>query len=204
MLQVIDAVLTSGDERLLEAEILGGLWAPGPSFEMTKGLSNWLAAAIVVVCLPLSATAAPDVVIVSRIGSGPWHNANGVMVASSVADLHSDNVNLTKETQTNESGGVVNGRGDDPNRHDILTGSNLDGTVYPAGDGYDNCGNWTGNGEGSTRVGHHDRIGGGENNTSWNSAHPSRGCGQSDLQGTGGDGLFYCFGSAGMEQPAKP
>jgi hypothetical protein len=139
-----------------------------------------------------------------RIGEGPWHNANGTMVASSVADLHSEEVNLTKETQVTENGEVVNGRGDQPNRHDILTGSNLDGTVYQAGDGYDNCSNWTGHGEGSTRVGHHDRNGGGQNPTSWNSAHSSRGCSQEDLQGTGGDGLFYCFGTVGMEQPPKP
>jgi len=111
---------------------------------------------------------------------------------------HSDHVNLTKETQLDEDGNVVNGRGDSPNRHDILTGSNLDGTVYMGGDAHDNCGNFTSSaGEGSTRVGHHDRTGGGENPESWNSAHGSRGCGQADLQGTGGDGLFYCFGVAG-------
>jgi len=155
----------------------------------------------------LSALPADGAAVVNardRIGSGPWHNAKGVMVASNVADLHSDAVNLTKETQLNENGEVVNGRGDQPNRHDILTGSNLDGTGYPAGDGYDNCSNWSGRGEGSTRVGHHDRDGGGQNPKSWNSAHSSRGCGQADLQGTGGDGLFYCFGTVGMEQPARP
>ena len=139
-----------------------------------------------------------------RIGAGPWHNAKGVMVARGVADLHSEGVNLSKETQLNESGEVVNGRGDSPNRHDILTGSNLDGTVFMAGDGYNNCLNWSGNGEGSTRVGHHDRQGGGDNPESWNSAHGSRGCGQSDLQGTGGDGLYYCFGTAGRDDVFRP
>ncbi|MDH5805715.1 MAG: hypothetical protein OEZ54_11110 [Gemmatimonadota bacterium] len=131
----------------------------------------------------------------SRIGTGPWHNAASVQVASSVDDLHSDDNNLTKETVLTEKGEVVNGRGDSPNMHDILTGSNLDGTAFIE-DGYNNCNNWTSNGEGNARVGHHDRTGGGANPTSWNSAHNSRGCGQEDLQGTGGDGLFYCFGIA--------
>ncbi len=88
----------------------------------------------------------------------------------------------------------MNGRGDTPNMHDIITGSNLDGTAFTA-DGYTNCDNWTSSSsDGSVRVGHHDRVGGGENPTSWNSAHNSRGCGQEDLQGTGGNGFFYCFG----------
>lgn len=127
-----------------------------------------------------------------RIGAGPWYNHAGVMVASDVTNLHSDDANLTKETILTEQGTVVNGRGDDPNRHDILTGSQLDGTAFAPGDD-STCGNWTSSGEGSARVGHHDRQGGGENPTSWNSAHGSRGCGQADLQGTGGDGLFFCF-----------
>ena len=127
-----------------------------------------------------------------RIGQGPWHNAKGVTIAKSVADLHSDDNNLTKETQLNEKGDVVNGRGDRPNMHDILTGSNLDGTAFTA-DGYTNCDNWTSSGEGSARVGHHDRQGGGQNPTSWNSAHGSRGCSQENLQGTGGNGFYYCF-----------
>ncbi|MFQ5702889.1 MAG: hypothetical protein ACE5HT_02595 [Gemmatimonadales bacterium] len=127
-----------------------------------------------------------------RIGSGPWYNAKGVMIAKSVADLHGDSNNLTKETQLNEKGEIVNGRGDRPNMHDILTGSNLDGTAFTA-EGYTNCDNWTSSGEGSARVGHHDRQGGGQNPTSWNSAHNSRGCSQKNLQGTGGNGLFYCF-----------
>lgn len=131
-----------------------------------------------------------------RIGDGPWYNHAGVMIASDVDDLHSDNANLTKETILTELGNPVNGRGDDPNMHDIITGSNMDGTAYTA-EGYTNCDNWTANGEGSTRVGHHDRQGGGDNPTSWNSAHSSRGCGQEDLQGTGGNGFFYCFAPAG-------
>jgi hypothetical protein len=128
-----------------------------------------------------------------RIGSGPWYNAKGVMVASDVDQLHGEN-SLTKETQLDEHGEMVNGRGDTPNRHDILTGSQLDGTAFPD-DGTDRtCSDWTSNAEdGSAQVGHHDRTGGGANPTSWNSAHPSRGCSQANLQGTGGDGLFYCF-----------
>ena len=131
-----------------------------------------------------------------RIGKGPWYNAKGVKVADNVSDLHSDNNKLSKENSLTEKGAVVNGRGDTPNMHDILTGSKLDGTAY-TGEGYTNCDNWTGSGEGSARVGHHDRQGGGENPTSWNSAHNSRGCSQEDLVATGGNGLFYCFGIAG-------
>ena len=127
-----------------------------------------------------------------RIGSGPWYNYAGVMVARDLDDLHSENSKLGKEGSLSEKGEPINGRGDQPNRHDIITGSNLDGTVF-VGDGDTTCGNWTGNGEGSARVGHHDRQGGGDNPTSFNSAHSSRGCSQEDLRGTGGDGLFYCF-----------
>ena len=127
-----------------------------------------------------------------RIGSGPWYNANAIMIGESVDNLHSADNNLTKETQLDENGEMVNGRGDDPNRHDILTGSQTDGTAF-SGDDDTTCGNWTSSGEGSARVGHHDRMGGGDDGTSWNSAHGSRGCGQEDLQGTGGNGLFYCF-----------
>jgi len=128
-----------------------------------------------------------------RIGTGPWTNANGVQVASDVADLHSDANKLSKDNSISENGEVINGRGDSPNRHDILTGSNLDGTALA--DGEDRtCRDWTYNGaDGSALLGHHDRTGGGANPTSWNNAHGSRGCGQSDLQGTGGDGLYYCF-----------
>ncbi len=126
-----------------------------------------------------------------RIGSGPWFNAEGVMVAANVDELHGDN-NLNKETALNEMGQVVNGRGDSPNEYDILTGSQLDGSAFPP-DADLTCQNWTGSAEGSAQVGHHDRTGGGANPTSWNSAHGSRGCSQSDLRGTGGNGYFYCF-----------
>ena len=141
----------------------------------------------------LSATAdAAAVNARDRIGAGPWYNQALVQVASDVANLHSENNNLTKETVLNERGGMTNGRGDDPNRHDILTGSQLDGTVVPGTDDT-TCNNWTSSGEGSAMVGHFDRTGGGANPTSWNSAHASSGCSQENLQGTGGDGLFYCF-----------
>ena len=130
-----------------------------------------------------------------RIGTGPWYNAKGVKVAENVADLHSDNNKLSKENSLTEKGEVVNGRGDTPNRHDILTGSQLDGTAFT--DTADHtCSNWTSSAaEGSAQVGHHDRQGGGQNPTSWNAAHGSRGCGQENLRGSGGDGLFYCFAS---------
>jgi hypothetical protein len=129
-----------------------------------------------------------------RIGAGPWFNAKAVQVAASVTDLHSDTNKLSKENSLTEKGEVVNGRGDTPNRHDILTGSGLDGTLA-TGTTNLTCGNWTSasDGTGSAQVGHHDRQGGGQNPTSWNSAHASRGCSQANLQGTGGDGLFYCF-----------
>ena len=128
-----------------------------------------------------------------RIGDGPWVNANGVQVASDVDDLHSDNNKLSKENSISEEGDEISGRGDSPNRHDILTGADLMGNAV-TGDGDTTCGDWTSNSsDGSALVGHHDRTGGGANPTSWNSAHGSRGCGQADLQGTGGDGLYYCF-----------
>lgn len=127
-----------------------------------------------------------------RIGKGPWYNAKGVLVASNVDELHSDANKLGKETSLSEKGEVINGRGDKPNRHDILTGSQLDGTAYPAGEDH-TCSNWTSSGEGSAQVGHHDRTGGGANPTSWNSAHGSKGCSLENLRSTGGDGLFYCF-----------
>ena len=131
-----------------------------------------------------------------RIGAGPWYNAKGVMVASNVADLHSDNNKLNKENSLNERGEVVNGRGDSPNRHDILTGSQLDGTAASSSTDT-TCENWTSGSQGSALLGHHDRTGGGANPTSWNSAHGSRGCSQANLRGTGGDGLFYCFAVGG-------
>jgi len=128
-----------------------------------------------------------------RIGTGPWFNVKGVQVAASVADLHSDNNALSKENSITEKGDIVNGRGDSPNMHDVLTGSTSAGMAFA--DGMDHtCSNWTSSaGDGSAQVGHHDRQGGGADPTSWNSAHGSRGCGQADLQGTGGNGLYYCF-----------
>jgi hypothetical protein len=143
----------------------------------------------------LSASASggqPAVNARDRIGKGPWFNAKGVQVAANVADLHSENTKLGKENSLTETGQAVNGRGDTPNMHDILTGSQMDGTVLPAG-GDHTCGNWTSSGEGSAQVGHHDRQGGGANPNSWNSAHGSKGCSQENLQGTGGNGFFYCF-----------
>ena len=137
-----------------------------------------------------------------RIGDGPWYNYEGELIAESVEALHGDDANLTKESILTERGGMVNGRGDSPNRHDILTGTGLDGRVYDANEaGYDNCGNFTSTaGDGMTRVGHHDRTGGGENPTSWNSAHNSRGCSQENLEATGGDGRFYCFAVDAQQQ----
>lgn len=143
----------------------------------------------------LSASAAdgkPAVNARDRIGSGPWFNAKGVQVAANLDELHFSNVGLSKENSVNEKGDVVNGRGDSPNQHDILTGSQLNGTAFT--DGADHtCGNWTKNGEGSAQVGHHDRTGGGQVPSSWNSAHGSRGCSQANLVATGGNGYFYCF-----------
>lgn len=126
-----------------------------------------------------------------RIGSGPWQNAKGEVIASTVDELHSDANKISKQTALNEKGEVVNGRGDEPNRHDILTGSNPDGTAAA-----ETCNDWTSNGDGGVAiVGHHDRTGLDESAPakSWNSSHPSRGCGQEALKGTGGDGLLYCF-----------
>ncbi len=134
----------------------------------------------------------PAVHAKDRIGSGPWYNAKGVQVARDVAHLHSDDNALGKEHSLTEKGEMVNGRGDSPNQHDILTGSNPDGTL--AADTTDTtCGNWTSNSSGAALVGHHDKQGGGARPTSWNSAHASRGCSQQNLVGTGGNGLFYCF-----------
>ena len=126
-----------------------------------------------------------------RIGAGPWFNAEGVPIAQNVEELHGEN-NLNKETALNELGALVNGRGDSPNRHDILTGSQLDGTAFPEGEEL-TCDDWNSSGDGSAQLGHHDRQGGGANPTSWNSAHGSSGCSQGNLQRTGGDGFFYCF-----------
>ncbi len=147
----------------------------------------------------LSAQAAdgkPAVNARDRIGTGPWYNAKGELIAQNVAELHGDVVRdrnqVNKSFALNEKGEVVNGRGDMPNRHDILTGSQSDGRAWPAGANDTTCKNWTSSAtDGSATVGHHDRSGGG--NTSWNQAHPSRGCSQENLIATGGDGLLYCF-----------
>jgi hypothetical protein len=130
-----------------------------------------------------------------RIGAGPWVNAKGVTVATDIANLHSDANNITKETALDEKGNIIKGRGDDPNQHDMLTGSNADGTLASG----QTCNDWTGNGEGTAMLGHHDRMGPDTlaTATSWNAAHPSRGCSQDALIGTGGNGYFYCFAANG-------
>lgn len=127
-----------------------------------------------------------------RIGGGPWYNVNGDLIANNVEELHGEAAELSKDTALNEKGETVNGRGDSPNQHDILTGAQLDGTAFDDGSDH-TCRNWTSSGEGSAQVGHHDRTGGGPNPTSWNSAHGSRGCSQENLVSTGGNGYFYCF-----------
>lgn len=127
-----------------------------------------------------------------RIGSGPWYNAKGVLIASDVKELHSEAAKTGKENSLTEKGEMVNGRGDKPNQHDILTGSQLDGTAFTDGEDH-TCNNWMSSDAGSAQVGHHDRQGGGANPTSWNSAHGSKGCSQQALIGTGGNGYFYCF-----------
>jgi hypothetical protein len=135
-----------------------------------------------------------------RIGRGPWQNAKGEVIAQSVDDLHSANNKVSKQTALNEKGEPVNGRGDTPNRHDILTGTQPDGRAFAGGEDRA-CGNWTKSSQGSAMVGHHDRMGLRDDDASksWNSSHPSRGpdggCSQADLRSTGGDGLLYCFAS---------
>jgi hypothetical protein len=130
-----------------------------------------------------------------RIGKGPWYNAEGLLIAATLDELHSDQNRINKETAVTERLDPVNGAGDDPNVHDMLTGSRPDGTAF-AGAGDLACRNWTSSGDGRAQVGHHDRRGVGEGVNSWNSVHASQGCGQSDLRATGGAGLFYCFGIA--------
>jgi hypothetical protein len=129
-----------------------------------------------------------------RIGKGPWKNANGVVVAKSVADLHSGKNRINKDTALTEKGEKVKGRGDTPNEHDMLTGSDPMGMYSTAG-GDTTCGNWTKSGEGSAIVGHHDLSGLKDTRhmKSWNSSHGSRGCSQEQLKASGGAGLFYCF-----------
>lgn len=127
-----------------------------------------------------------------RIGAGPWYNAKGELIANDIDELHGDANAINKQTGLTEKGETVNGRGDQPNMHDILTGSNADGTVAAG----HTCDDWTSSGEGSAFVGHHDRMGLRDDapSKSWNASHPSRGgCGQEALRSTGGNGLFYCF-----------
>lgn len=134
----------------------------------------------------------PPVNARDRIGKGPWYNAEGELIAANLDDLHSDKARIDKEFALTERLDSVNGVGDTPNHHDILTGSRPDGTAYPAGEDL-TCRNWTSSGDGSAQVGHHDRRGQTEGVNSWNSVHASRGCSQSALETTGGAGLFYCF-----------
>jgi len=140
----------------------------------------------------------PAVNAKDRIGKGPWQNAKGAVVAKDVADLHGAGNNLSKQSALSEKGEVINGRGDTPNRHDVLTGSQPDGTAFAGADDR-TCKNWTSSTQGSAMVGHSDRQGLRDDDASksWNSSHPSRGseggCSQADLKSTGGDGLFYCF-----------
>ena len=145
-----------------------------------------------------AADGAPAVNARDRIGKGPWKNLKGVVIAKDVAELHSGSNNLTKQTALSEKGEVINGAGDTPNRHDVLTGSQADGTAFAAGEDR-TCKNWTSSSQGAAMVGHFDRKGlrDDEPSKSWNTSHPSRGpdggCSQADLKSTGGDGLLYCF-----------
>ena len=127
-----------------------------------------------------------------RIGTGPWYNADGLLIAADVEQLHDEGGRIGKETALTERLDPVNGVGDTPNMHDILTGSRPDGTTFDAGDDL-TCGNWTSSSEGRAQEGHHDRRGQGDGVSSWNSAHESRGCSQENLESTGGAGLLYCF-----------
>ena len=145
----------------------------------------------------LSTTGAAPVNARDRIGKGPWQNAKGVVVATSVDDLHSANNKLSKANSLTEKGEQISGRGDAMNLHDILTGSGEDGRVdaAAAAKGDTTCGNWTLSGAGSAIVGHHDRIGLNESAPmkSWNASHATRGCDMASLKATGGGGLMYCF-----------
>ena len=141
----------------------------------------------------LSTTGADGINASERIGEGPWINANDVVVAQDVADLLSDSNNLNQETAITETGEIIGGVGDSPNRHDILTGTELNGLASTDLSTDTTCSNLTSNSVGSALVGHHDRMDGGPNPTSWSTAHPSAGCSQDALISTAGDGLFYCF-----------
>ena len=142
----------------------------------------------------LSTTGAEGVNARARIGSGPWYNAKGELVAATLDELHGENM-LTKATALDENGATVQGRGDTPNEHDILTGSMSDGTASSTATTDTTCANWTSSAAGSALVGHHDRVGRDDSAPmkSWNSAHGTRGCDMEALKSTGGGGLFYCF-----------
>ena len=129
-----------------------------------------------------------------RIGNGPWSNAKGVQIAATVADLHSDKNKISKETGLDEKGMAIKGRGDTPNQHDILTGTQQDGTAVPGADDT-TCSNWTSSadGQGGAVVGHHDLIGNTQGPNFWNFSHKTPGCAPANLQRVGGAGLFYCF-----------
>jgi hypothetical protein len=129
-----------------------------------------------------------------RIGNGPWSNAKGVQIAANVADLHSDNNKVNKETALDEKGQPIKGRGDTPNQHDILTGTQRDGTAVP-GQEDSTCSNWTSSadGQGNAVVGHHDLVGNPQGINFWNFSHKTPGCAPANLQRTGGAGFFYCF-----------
>jgi hypothetical protein len=143
--------------------------------------------------LSTSATASsPAVNARDRIGDGPWYNAEGLLIAANLAQLHGPANRIGKDTAVTEALDPVKGAGDSPNMHDILTGSTSEGRAFDEPDDL-TCGNWTSSAGGRAQVGHHDRTGQDEAASSWNSAHASRGCAQSDFQATGGAGLFYCF-----------
>ena len=135
----------------------------------------------------LSTTGAGAVSARDRIGTGPWYNVKGVLIAQNVAELHSDKANINNDTALDEQGRTINREGA-PNRHDILTGSNLEGRATDM-----TCMNWTSSGPGSAMLGHHDRLGRGKPGSPWNAAHASQGCSAENLRATGGAGLLYCF-----------
>jgi hypothetical protein len=143
-----------------------------------------------------AAGATPGVNARDRIGTGPWHNVKGQLIAANVADLHGDierdRNSIRKPTALNEKGGEVSGIGDKVNQHDMLTGSDSHGRVLLGAPNTTTCDNWTSNADTSrAMLGHHDRLGGA--NASWNAVHLSAGCSQESLVKTGGAGLFYCF-----------
>ena len=159
-----------------------------------------------------------------RIGNGPWFNQRGQQIGANAAELHGDTLEvarlgnrINKTTALNEKGTVVNGVGDMPNQHDVLTGSTPDGRAFT--DNADHtCNNYSSNANveapargaappatppppgPSVMLGHHDRLGGG--NASWNATHASRGCSQPNLVATGGAGLLYCFSPDPPPAPA--